>query len=148
MISIYLLKVIAVAFIPGISFRGSIPLGIGLGLSSSTVIAVSVIANILLIPVLFFGLNCFWRFVKDWRIVSRYVSRLRDKARPYVEKYGHYGMFAFVAIPVPGSGVYTGSLASWLFGIDLKRAIVPMSLGVITSAAIVSLVSFGVFSIF
>ncbi len=147
MISTDLLVTLIVSFLPGIELRGSIPFGIAIGLNPALVILVSILANILLIPILFFFFNYFWRFIKDWWIVKSYVSKLRKKSKPYVEKYGNYGIYVFVAIPLPGSGVYTGSLVAWLFGMDMRETFLPMVLGVLTAALVISLASLGVIAL-
>ncbi|MFW5902480.1 MAG: COG2426 family protein [archaeon] len=139
--------VIFISFLPGIELRGSIPFGIALGFNPLLVTLVSVSANILLIPILFLFLNYFWKVIKKWRIVGMYVSRLRKRSKPYVDKYGNYGIYIFVAIPLPGSGVYTGSLVAWLFGMDLKDVFLPMALGVLTAALAIVLLSLGVISV-
>jgi len=136
-----------VSFLPTIELRGSIPLGIALGFNPLLVTSISIITNILLIPVLFIFLNYFWKIVKNWKIVEFYVSKLRTRSKPYIEKYGNYGIFIFVVIPLPGSGVYTGSLVSWLFGMDIKDVFLPMVLAVLTSAVFIALLSLGIITI-
>lgn len=136
-----------VSFLPTIELRGSIPLGIALGFNPLLVTSISIITNILLIPVLFIFLNYFWKIVKNWKIVEFYVSKLRARSKPYIEKYGNYGIFIFVVIPLPGSGVYTGSLVSWLFGMDIKDVFLPMVLAVLTSAVFIALISLGIITI-
>jgi len=147
MISTELIMVLFVSFLPGIELRGSIPFGIALGLNPVLVILASIVANIVLIPLVFLFLTLFWKIVKDWWIIETYVSKLRERSRPYVDKYGSFGVYIFVAIPLPGSGVYTGSLVSWLFGMDKRDVFIPMVLGVLTAATVIALLSLGVVSI-
>ena len=61
-----------------------------------------------------------------------------------IKKYGKLGLFIFVAIPLPGTGAWTGSLAAVLLGIKPKDAFVPILLGVMTAGLIMSLISFGI----
>jgi len=65
-----------------------------------------------------------------------YVERVRKKARPYVERWGFIGLTIFVAIPLPGTGIWTGALAAYLLGIDKKRAVPALILGGFLSMAI------------
>ncbi len=141
-------KLMFISFFPGIELRGAIPFGLATGMNPIMVILVSVFANILLIPIVFGALNFFWEFIKDWSIVERYVERVRRKSKPYVDKYGPYGVFVFVSIPLPGSGVYTGVLISWLFGMKMRETTLPIILGVITAAAAVTVVSMSAISLF
>ncbi len=72
-----------------------------------------------------------------------YVERVRKKAHPYVEKWGFIGLTVFVAIPLPGTGVWTGALAAYLLGIGLKRTIPALVLGGLLSMLIILLPSLG-----
>ncbi|MBQ2662882.1 MAG: small multi-drug export protein, partial [Clostridia bacterium] len=60
------------------------------------------------------------------------------------EKYGYWGLFLFVAIPLPGTGAWTGSLLAVLMGLKPKKSFLFITLGVMTAGLIMSLVSFGV----
>ncbi len=144
---INLVKLLFISFLPGIELRGSIPYGVAIGMNPFQVVLVSIAANILLIPVVFTGLNLFWHLVEHWNIVKRYVTRLRTKADPYVDKYGAFGLFFFVSVPLPGSGVYTGVLIAWLLGIKKRRAFLPITLGVFTAAALVTFFTLSTVSI-
>ena len=61
-----------------------------------------------------------------------------------IEKYGYLGLFLFVAIPLPGTGAWTGSLIAVLFGMKPKKSLLFIFLGVLTAGLIMSLLSFGV----
>lgn len=134
-----LIKLIFITFLPGIELRGAIPYGIAIGMDPWIVIPTVTVINILLIPVFYAALRVFWRFVKHWEIVKKHVHNLRVKSKPYVDKYGSYGIFFFVSVPLPGSGVYTGVLIAWLLGMSQKKAFIPIMLGVIVASALVSL---------
>ncbi len=147
MISTDLIVVLFVSFLPGVELRGSVPLGIALGLNPVLVILASIVANIILIPVVFLFLALFWKIIKDWWFIETYVSKLRERSNPYVDKYGSLGVYVFVAIPLPGSGVYTGCLVSWLFGMNKRDVFLPIVLGVLTAATVIALLSMGVVTI-
>ncbi|AEH23930.1 COG2426 family protein [Pyrococcus yayanosii] len=70
------------------------------------------------------------------RLYLSYIERVRKKARPYVERWGFLGLTIFVAIPLPGTGVWTGALASYLLGIERKVAVPALILGGLLSMAI------------
>ena len=60
-----------------------------------------------------------------------------------IKKYGYWGLFLFVAIPLPGTGAWTGSLLAVLFGLNRKKSLLYIFLGVLTAGLIMTLVSFG-----
>ena len=70
------------------------------------------------------------------RLYLRIVERTRTKARPLVEKYGLPGLIIFVAAPLPGTGIWTGSLAALLLGLDRARTMIALLTGGLLSIAI------------
>lgn len=78
------------------------------------------------------------------RFYLHYVERVRTKAHPYVQKWGFIGLVVFVAVPLPGTGVWTGSLAAYIFGMERRRTVVALFLGGILSMAITFLPSLGI----
>ena len=72
-----------------------------------------------------------------------YVERARRKAHPYVERWGFIGLTIFVAIPLPGTGVWTGALAAYLLGIEKKQTVPALILGGLLSMAITVLPALG-----
>ena len=71
------------------------------------------------------------------RMYKKIVLRTRVKSRPYIDKYGLPGLILFVAIPLPGTGVWTGSLAAYLLGIDRKKTVISLAIGGVTSLLII-----------
>ncbi len=74
-----------------------------------------------------------------------YVERARRKAHPYVERWGFIGLTLFVAIPLPGTGVWTGALAAYLLGIEKRQTVSALILGGLLSMAITVLPALGLF---
>ncbi|AEK72076.1 Small multi-drug export protein, putative [Thermococcus sp. 4557] len=74
-----------------------------------------------------------------------YVERVRKKAHPYVEKWGFIGLTIFVAIPLPGTGVWTGALAAYLLAIEKRQTVPALILGGLVSMAITLLPALGLF---
>ncbi len=66
----------------------------------------------------------------------RYVRSVRERSRKYVRRYGVLGLIIFVAIPLPGTGVWTGSLAAYLIGMDRKSSITSLAVGGLLSNTI------------
>jgi len=142
-----LLAVALVTLLPGIELRGSIPLGVALGVNPLEVFVTAVSVNLVIIPVCFFAFDKLWFLIEKIGIAKKVIEKTRRKARPYVEKYGFWGLLFFVAIPLPGTGAYTGSLAAWVLGIKFEKALLPISLGVVIAGVLILLGSIGVLSI-
>jgi len=73
------------------------------------------------------------------RFYLYYVERVRKKAHPYVEKWGFIGLVVFVAIPLPGTGVWTGALAAYILAIERRQTIPALLIGGLLSMAITGL---------
>lgn len=143
-----ILSVIIMSVLPIAELRGAIPLGLGLGLDPMVVIPLSIFFNILVFFPVFFGLSA----IKDTilyrsKLVQRQLDRIHLK-RYHVDKYGYLGLFLLVAIPLPFTGAYTGTILAWLLGLDWKRSFVSVSCGVFVAGIIVSALSFGVINFF
>lgn len=141
-----------ISMVPVIELRGGIPVGIGLGLSYFSAFLAGVIGNMLPIPFLLLFVN----FVFDWikkhiPALAKLVNWLEEKGNSkgdVVRKYELIGLAILVAIPLPGTGAWTGALVASVLKIPPKKAILPIFLGVLIAAAIVLAVSAGAFAIF
>ena len=83
--------------------------------------------------------------VKFFNNFSNWLLKKVDKHKGKIEKYGYLGVFIFVAIPLPGTGAWTGCLIATLLQMKLRPAFCAISLGVVTSGIIMWLASSGVF---
>lgn len=148
MIVKHLLYILAISMVPVIELRGAIPIGLGLGLPFYAVFLTALIGNLLPVPFLIL----FTRRVFEWlrkrsQMLERLVGRLEKKAKSkeaLMKKYELLGLCILVAIPLPGTGAWTGSLVSAVFDIRLKHAFPVIALGVLIAGVIVSVVSYGV----
>lgn len=99
------------------------------------------VANVLVFPVMIFFLDKVnrqffkWRFYKTSAIFV--AQRAKRGAGKNVEKYGFLGLILFVMLPIPGTGVYAGSIASYIFRMERKRAFAANTVGIFFSCAIV-----------
>ena len=131
------------AMLPILELRGAIPLGIlKLGLSAKEAYILSVIGNLIpVIPLLLF-LESGSNFLKRYRWGDKFFTWLfahtRRRSR-LVEKYESLGLMLFVAIPLPITGAWTGSVAAFLFGIRFRYAFLAIILGVLLAGIIVLL---------
>jgi uncharacterized membrane protein len=126
--------------------RGGIPLGIlEFGLDPLFTFFIAVIANILIFFPIFFALRFFYdKFLFRIPLFDKYLDSLRKRGKPKVEKYGFWGLALIVAIPLPITGAYTGTILAWLVGMDWKKAFPAVGLGVIVAGAVVLLITLGI----
>lgn len=142
--------VFLVSMLPIIELRGAIPIGLANELPYLQVILVAIMGNSLIVLPLILFLNKFLHMMVKWPflgpIAKWWFDRVERKS-DIVQKYGFWGLLLFVAIPLPGSGVWSGSLAATLLEMDTKKATVACVLGVLVAALIVSLASAGVLNL-
>jgi uncharacterized membrane protein len=123
--------------------RGGIPLGIlHYGLDPLFTFFIAVIANALIFFPIFFALRLFYdKLLYRIPLFDKYLDNLRKRGKPKVDKYGFWGLILFVAIPLPITGAYTGTILAWLLGMDWRKAFPAVGLGVIVAGAIVLLIT-------
>ena len=142
------LSVFGLAMVPVFELRGAIPVGVAAGLPFWTVFLTAFLGNLLPVPFLIL----FTRRVFEWlrtksALLELFVSRLERKAaskEDLLKKYELLGLCILVAIPLPGTGAWTGSLVAAVFDIRLKHAFPAIALGVLIAGIIVSAVTYGV----
>ena len=140
------------AMVPVIELRGAIPFGVVAGLSVPMAFTIAVIGNLLPIPVLV----VFTRKVFEWlRTKSQWldniVKRLESKAeknKEVVLRYQFWGLMILVAIPLPGTGAWTGALVAAMMDMRLKRAMPAIIVGVLVAGVIVTGITYGVGALF
>jgi len=131
-----------ISALPWIELRGGIPVGIlKFGFNPVLTFLVATVGNVAIIYPAFVFLDWFFELMKRVPFMSRIVEKTHVNARPYVEKYGMLGLGVFVAIPLPGTGAYSGALAAHIFGIKNTRAFVSIGLGVVAAGIIVTVVT-------
>lgn len=138
--------------LPIVELRGAIPVGVAEGLPLWEAIVISIIGNMVPVPfiIIFIKKIFAWMRTKSEKL-NAFVDKMEAKAdakSDKVRRYEFWGLFAFVAIPLPGTGAWTGSLIAAMLDMDLKKAILPIFLGVCTAGFIISVITYGAFSIF
>jgi uncharacterized membrane protein len=127
--------------------RVGIPYGIRSGLDPWFTFFIAVVANALIFFPIFFALRLLYdKLFTRIPLFNRYLDALKKRGKPRVEKYGFWGLFAFVAVPLPFTGAYTGTILAWLLGMDWKKAFPAVGLGVIVAGIVVLLITLGVTS--
>ncbi len=148
-------KVIATFFIsmvPVIELRGGLPYGITLGLDYPLALAAAVLGNMVPVPfIIIYIRHIFTWLRKRSKWWDEKIARLEKKAHlkgRVVRKYSTIGLCILVAIPLPGTGAWTGALVAAVLDMRLKKAILAIFLGVCIAAAIMTMVTFGLIHIF
>ena len=136
-----------VSMVPIVELRGAIPIATGAGLDWRVAIIVAIIGNMIPVPfIIIFIKKIFAWMRKTSEKLNKIVVKMENKAfskRDVIDKYGPWGLFIFVAIPLPGTGAWTGSLIAAMLDIPLRKAFPAVALGVVTAGIIVAFVSYG-----
>lgn len=145
------LLIIGVSAAPITELRGGIPLAISQGYAPAAAFLLAILGNLLIVPLLLVGLEYGEDLLLRWRasrILLQWVfARTRRKGR-LIERAGPAALVLLVAIPLPGTGAWTGAIAARLFGIPMRVALPWIGVGVLIAGIIVLLVSLGLFELF
>lgn len=124
--------------------KGAIPLGIALGYTAYESLIFSLVGNLIMIPILLFFLRPVFNILKKIKWVAIILERIEAKTLKKSNRYAKFslfGLFLLVAIPLPGTGVYTGCLAASLLDVRYKYAFPLIIAGGITSGLCIYLLS-------
>ncbi len=139
------LAIITLALLPVIELRGAVPLGLALGVHPVAVYLLAVLGNMLPIPLVYHLLVPVRRRLSASpavrRFVDRYLDRLLQRSST-IAKYGFWGLVVFVAVPLPGTGAWTGAIAASLLGMRFRPTFVALTLGTMLAGVAVLLLSF------
>lgn len=139
-----LLLLIGITLVPAIELRGSIPIGLARDLHPVPVFLVTVAANCLIIPLAFAVLDLTYdRWLSRWWLVRRQVERVRRTGARLIDRYELLGLTLFVAVPLPGTGAYSGVLLAWLLGMKRGASMLAIAAGVIIAGVAVTLIAGG-----
>lgn len=142
-----ILYVFLCSMVPIIELRGAIPLGTGLGLPWFINLPLSVIGNFLPVPFILLFIRSLLSWMKKVRFLSSAACWLEKKAHKQSTKVlqrASLGLFIFVAIPLPGTGAWTGALIASLLDMRMKYALPSIFAGVMVAGLIVTGISYGV----
>ncbi len=133
---------------PVVELRGAIPLGVALGLSVWEAFFWALAGNVLVVPALLLGLPWAIEYATSIpalaRLWAKLEARVRLKGEDQVHRYGAIGLFLFVAIPLPGTGAWTGSILAVILGLKRRYAFPAIVAGVLAAGVLVALASAGV----
>ncbi|WP_289644273.1 COG2426 family protein [Maribacter aestuarii] len=118
-----------------------IPYGILNGVNIYIVFIACFLANLLVFPIMLFFLKHINKILLRWVFYKKSAIYIARRAKvgsgEKIKKYGFYGLIFFVMLPIPGTGVYAGSIASYLFNMEKKKAFMANAVGIFLSSLIV-----------
>ncbi len=134
---------LVLSLLPVSELRGGIPYAVANGVHPLTAYIMCVLSNMLVIPLVFIFLETlhkvFYRVYLYRMLFDKLVIRTKKKAQKNVDRWGYWGVMMFVAIPLPITGAYTGTLAAWLLQLDKRKSYGYLALGVVIAGIIVSI---------
>ncbi len=140
------LLVFLISMLPFVELRGSIPYGILQGLDPVLVFFIALMGNMLPVPFLIIFLEDFEKILRRSERISSFLDwlfeRTYNRADEKVRKWEYFSLIFFVAIPLPGTGAWTGSLIAYLFKMGVKKATLMILIGVVIAGIIVTTVSY------
>ncbi len=139
--------IFVISLMPILELRGGLIAASLLDISPLWAFLVCLVANILVIPFVLFLMDTILNFLSKFKHMGKLVSWLKNKTlkkKDSIEKYGYLGIMLFVAVPLPGSGAWTGCLLAVLLGLDKKKSFLAALLGVLIAGIIMMIFSYGI----
>jgi len=141
-----------VSMVPVLELRAGIPFGAALGLPPWACYLAAIIGNLIPVPFIVVYIRRVFLWVrKKLPRFNSLVDALERKAHlkgEKVTKYKYLGLAIFVAVPLPGTGAWTGAMAAAFLDMRLKNAMPPIVIGVLAAGAVISVLTFGIASLF
>jgi len=138
--------VLIISMLPIIELRGAIPVAFALGMPLLPSFIVSIIGNILPIPFILLLIKPVCTWLKTTRLFAwlpRFLERKVAQKQDKITRYAKWGLFLFVAIPLPGTGAWTGALIASFLDFKFKDALFAIIGGVLTAGLIMAVFSYG-----
>lgn len=141
-----------VSMVPIIELRGGIPFGVAAGLPVWMAYIAAVIGNLIPVPFILVFIRRIFKWIRQHMPrLNSVVDKLEKKAHlkgATMMKYQYLGLAIFVAIPLPGTGAWTGALAAAFLDMRLKKALPAAVLGVVVAGFLISVLTYGIASLF
>ncbi len=154
-----ILIVFLISMVPLVELRGAIPVAIGmdLGLPEWLVLIVAILGNIIPVPIIYLfarkvlvwgSEKCKWKtFKKFCNFCLKKGQKAGDKLLAKAKGGVYWALFLFVAIPIPGTGAWTGTLAASILNLDFKKTTIAIIAGILAAGLIMLAVSLGLFKV-
>ena len=143
------LCVLFCSMIPIIELRGAIPMGAVFGMPWYVTYLLSVIGNMLPVPfiLLFIKAVITWMTnskIKFFHKIADFLNKRVEKRRDKIERYSFWGVCLFVAVPLPVTGAWTGSLVAAMIDMKFWKALLSCLIGVMIAGVVMTLISYGI----
>ena len=139
---------VLVSMLPVVELRGGIPFGVSAGLPVWAAFIAAVIGNLIPVPFIIVYIRRIFQWIRrKLPKLNSLVDALERKAHlkgRKVTKYKYLGLMILVAIPLPGTGAWTGSLAAAFLDMPLRKAIPSIIVGVLIAGLAIGLLTYGV----
>ena len=135
-----------VSLFPILELRGGLIAANLLGVKLIPAFVICFIGNMLPIPFILLFIEKIFDWLRNKKglgKVVRYCEKKADKHKDKIDKYGWWGLFILVAIPLPGTGGWTGALVAALMRLKIKKSLPAIAVGVLAAGVIVSLIMYG-----
>ena len=143
-----LISTFLISMVPIVELRFGLPYGIALGLDYPLALMAALLGNMIPVPFIIVYIKRIFRWMRrHMPVFDSFITRLEEKANlkgETVEKYGPAGLLLFVAIPLPGTGAWTGALVAALLNLRMRNAVLIILCGVCAAGAAVSAAALGV----
>ena len=148
-----IIKTAILSFLPISEVRGGIPYGIYNNIELPYLLTIAILSNFLVVPLGYLFLDTIHKKLIKTKKYSKFFNYFVKKTRKKIEhkigtKAEFIALYLLVAIPLPFTGSYTGTLAAWLFNLERKKSFLAIYLGIITAAIITTLITLGFSSFF
>ena len=146
-----LTRTFLLSMVPVIELRGGLPYGIALGLDYPLALAAAILGNMVPVPLIILYIRHIFHWLRKqspwWHEKIEVLERKAHLKGRWVRKYRTLGLCILVAIPLPGTGAWTGALVAAVLDMRLKDAVPTIFLGVCIASAIMTMVTYGVIHI-
>lgn len=146
-----LLLTFTTAMLPVVELRGAIPVGVSAGLPPAAACVTAILGNLLPVPVIMLLARRVFNWLRDTRLFGPRIVWLERRAHlkgRIVRKYRLLGLVILVAVPLPGTGAWTGALVASLLDIRMRNALPAILLGLVIAGALVTLLTLGIIHLF
>jgi len=146
------IKTFLISMVPVLELRGAVPIAYADGLNIWLAVAVSIIGNLVPVPFIIVFVRDIFALIRKILpkldgLITKFEKRADGKSE-IVLKYTFWGLFILVAIPLPGTGAWTGALVAAMLDMRLKRAFPSIALGVVAAGIIVAFITCGAGALF
>ena len=145
-----LLMTFFTSMVPVLELRAAVPLGLAAGLPVPLTLLAAVTGNLVPVPFILLLIRKVFRWLRHFPRMGNLIDRLEKRAHlkgRTVQKYRTFGLVLLVAIPLPGTGAWTGALVASVLDIRMRTAMPAITLGVILASLLMTALTLGLFTV-